>query len=180
MRRAGRWPGVAAMAALLLAACNGQRSTAPAGPEGDHRSVDPCSLVTAADLEKAMGISLGKAQPEDPVIGEARDCRFGRSIAPLVNIGVRREPIGKGELEPFVERFAQDRPVEAEIRELSGLGEEAYAVILEAPEQTPISQATVFVRSRTILLSVSLNLEGSGEAALEAASSIAGAAVGKL
>jgi hypothetical protein len=166
--------------ALTLPSCDGATSAPdPRGPV-DPGSVDPCSLVTRTELKGALGAPLGKPEPEDPVQGEARDCRYGTGTAPIVNVGVRTEPIGENELEPLVEAFAEDLPLDPEVREVSDLGEESLAVILEAPEQTPISQATVFVRSRSVLVSVGLNLEGSGEEALEAASTLAAAAVDRL
>jgi hypothetical protein len=163
-------------AVLVMASCEGTATGPPVDPAG----VDPCSLVTRTEVREAVGAPVGKPMPEDPARGEAHDCRFGTETAPIVNVGVSREPIGEEELEPFVEMFAQELPLDPEVRELSDPGEESFAVILEAPEETPVSQATVFVRSRSVLLSVGLNLEGSGEEALEAASSLAAAAVERL
>ncbi len=163
------------MATVLLVACQGTESGPPVDPTG----VDPCELVTAREIEDAAGRSL-EPQPEEPGVGEARDCGFGTELAPRVNVGVRQTPIERGELRPFVDDFIESVPGEPELRAVPSPGDEAYAIVLPAGEETDISHVTLFVRARGVLLSVSMNLEAPGDEVLEGAVGLAQAAVGRL
>lgn len=165
--------------ALVVAVAVGACRQAPSGPPVDPSRVDPCELVTSAEVEDAVGRSLGDPIPEEAG-GEARDCGFGTKLAPRVNVGIRRTPITEEAFGPFVDRFAGTVPGAPEVREVDDLGEDATAIVLAAGAETDISHVTLFVRERSVLLSVGLNLEASGERTLEAATALAAAALGRL
>ena len=80
-------------AALSLAACQARDTT----PDADARTadldrageakVDPCALLTAAEIEEVTGLHVERTEPAD--YGATRVCnQYGSSLSPIVSITV--------------------------------------------------------------------------------------------
>ena len=72
---------VAVMTAALMAGCSGGEGPGPEAPSDNPAGSlpDPCTLVTAAEVETAIGAPVGDGISElvsNPTTGEGRSCRI--------------------------------------------------------------------------------------------------------
>jgi hypothetical protein len=87
-----------------------------------------CGLVTQADIEQALGVSIGYPVPQ--MAHDADVCNYSNSKGNKVNVLVSRSP-KKRDLSHAVEQAKKGVP-DAKIRELPGLGDKA--LLVEAPK----------------------------------------------
>ena len=87
-----------------------------------------CGLVTKADIEQALGVSIGYPVPQ--MAHDADVCSYSNPKGSKVNILLSRSP-KKRDLSHAVEQAKKGVP-DAKIRELPGLGDKA--LLVQAPK----------------------------------------------
>jgi hypothetical protein len=117
------------MTAALMVGCSGGEGPGPGAPSdnpGGGSLPDPCTLVTAAEVETAIGAPVGEGISElvsNPTTGEGRSCRFeaadGRAEA---MVEVWPNP---GEL---FEAYKEHQNGFGGIEDVPGLGDDAFTV----------------------------------------------------
>ena len=163
--------GTAVLALLLLAGCGGTNGAASSGGASTQSAqqtqkttdktkpssveIDPCSLVTKAEVEQALGVGVG--QPEKPPEAPF-SCRYtgekGQGLAVLVVLV--RPGTTKSAFESVKEQFPGAENV-------SGAGDDAF-----------------FIGNQLNVLKGDTYLNVGGDASLEALQSLTQKALGRL
>jgi hypothetical protein len=132
---------------LLLAACGGDdeegtpstdetRTPAATASAGETQTpaetaqpaageLDPCALVTTADVEAVLGVSLG--EPEKQTVGPFETCIYSDDAGNYVQVQVGSDVYTQGTFDDAMEAAAEELDVEAE--PVSGLGDKAYWLV---------------------------------------------------
>lgn len=119
---------VAVAIAALAVGCSGGDGAGPESPaetQGGESLPDPCTLVTAAEVETAIGAPVGEGISElvsNPTTGEGRSCRIqataGRAEA---MVEVWPSPAGYESYKEFMDGFGG-------VQDVPGVGDDAFTV----------------------------------------------------
>jgi len=87
--------------------------------------LDPCALVTTADVEAVLGVSLG--EPEKQTVGPFETCIYSDDAGNYVQVQVGSDVYTQGTFDDAMEAAAEELDVEAE--PVSGLGDKAFWLV---------------------------------------------------
>jgi len=73
---------------LTLGGCGGETAESSSSATASAEEVDPCSLLSAADIESATGITAGVAESPDPRVNACQWPGPSQEILPLVYLGL--------------------------------------------------------------------------------------------
>ena len=97
-------------------------ATATTAPQASGGEIDPCELVTQADAEEVLGVSLG--EQERQTVGPFETCIYGDVTGNYVQMQVGSDVYTQSTFGDAMEAAAEQIDIEAE--PVSGLGDGAY------------------------------------------------------
>jgi len=100
----------------------GQTETPAATTQPSVGELDPCELVTQADAEEVLGVSLG--EQERQTVGPFETCIYGDITGNYVQVQASDEVYTEGSFDDAMQAAADQLDIEAE--PVSGLGDKAY------------------------------------------------------
>jgi hypothetical protein len=128
--------------------------TAAAAGSVDLASIDPCSLITSAELSSAVGVPMGsgehpmmrKAQFMSGTVPGATQCEWKRPAQREVSLALEEVDLY---VMPFSETIflaKNDRVGRASITSISGLGDDAYFVNTWGTMVLDVKRGPIMVR----------------------------------
>ena len=100
----------------------GAEETATAPPQASGGEIEPCALVTQADAEEILGVSLG--EQERQTVGPFETCIYGDVTGNYVQVQVSDAVYTESTFDDAMQAAAEQVDIEAE--PVSGLGDKAY------------------------------------------------------